>query len=86
MGFEPTPLRTGALSQRLRPLGQTVLLLCPHKRRSGRNRGRGIYIRQQLLQERDRVAPLLIFTGKGVRGMGKGVGIGSNGLGTTSKG
>ena len=26
VGFEPTPLRTGALSQRLRPLGQTVLL------------------------------------------------------------
>ncbi len=25
MGFEPTPLRTGALSQRLRPLGQTVM-------------------------------------------------------------
>ena len=25
MGFEPTPFRTGALSQRLRPLGQTVL-------------------------------------------------------------
>ena len=25
-GFEPTPLRTGALSQRLRPLGQSVLL------------------------------------------------------------
>ena len=24
MGFEPTPLRTGAWSQRLRPLGQTV--------------------------------------------------------------
>ena len=24
VGFEPTPLRTGALSQRLRPLGQTV--------------------------------------------------------------
>ena len=24
MGFEPTPLRTGASSQRLRPLGQTV--------------------------------------------------------------
>ena len=24
--FEPTPLRTGALSQRLRPLGQTVML------------------------------------------------------------
>ena len=24
-GIEPTPLRTGALSQRLRPLGQTVL-------------------------------------------------------------
>ena len=23
--FEPTPLRTGAWSQRLRPLGQTVL-------------------------------------------------------------
>ena len=23
--FEPTPLRTGALSQRLRPLGQSVL-------------------------------------------------------------
>ena len=26
VGFEPTPLRTGAWSQRLRPLGQTVLL------------------------------------------------------------
>ena len=25
VGFEPTPLRTGASSQRLRPLGQTVL-------------------------------------------------------------
>ena len=25
VGFEPTPLRTGALSQRLRPFGQTVL-------------------------------------------------------------
>ena len=24
MGFEPTPFRTGALSQRLRPLGQSV--------------------------------------------------------------
>ena len=31
VGFEPTPLRTGALSQRLRPLGQSVLaalLMC----------------------------------------------------------
>ena len=27
VGFEPTPLRTGAWSQRLRPLGQTVLVL-----------------------------------------------------------
>ena len=27
VGFEPTPLRTGALSQRLRPLGQTVLFV-----------------------------------------------------------
>ena len=26
VGFEPTPLRTGAWSQRLRPLGQTVLV------------------------------------------------------------
>ena len=26
VGFEPTPLRTGALSQRLRPLGQTVII------------------------------------------------------------
>ena len=26
VGFKPTPLRTGALSQRLRPLGQTVLI------------------------------------------------------------
>ena len=26
VGFEPTPLRTGALSQRLRPPGQTVLV------------------------------------------------------------
>ena len=25
VGFEPTPLRTGALSQRLRPLGKSVL-------------------------------------------------------------
>ena len=24
VGFEPTPLRTGAWSQRIRPLGQTV--------------------------------------------------------------
>ena len=29
VGFEPTPLRTGALSQRLRPLGQTVLSVTP---------------------------------------------------------
>ena len=28
VGFEPTPLRTGAWSQRLRPLGQTVLPKC----------------------------------------------------------
>ena len=28
VGFEPTPLRTGAWSQRLRPLGQTVLSKC----------------------------------------------------------
>ena len=28
VGFEPTPLRTGALSQRLRQLGQTVLTVC----------------------------------------------------------
>ena len=27
VGFEPTPLRTGAWSQRLRPLGQTVAAL-----------------------------------------------------------
>ena len=26
VGFEPTPFRTGAKSQRLRPLGQTVLV------------------------------------------------------------
>ena len=26
VGFEPTPLRNGALSHRLRPLGQTVLM------------------------------------------------------------
>ena len=26
VGFEPTPLRTGAWSQRLRPLGQIVLM------------------------------------------------------------
>ena len=26
VGFEPTPFRNGALSHRLRPLGQTVLL------------------------------------------------------------
>ena len=31
VGFEPTPLRTGAWSQRLRPLGQTVLgQACAH--------------------------------------------------------
>ena len=30
VGFEPTPFRTGALSQRLRPLGQTVsACTCP---------------------------------------------------------
>ena len=27
VGFEPTPLRNGALSHRLRPLGQTVLVV-----------------------------------------------------------
>ena len=27
VGFEPTPLRNGALSHRLRPLGQTVMFL-----------------------------------------------------------
>ena len=27
VGFEPTPLRNGALSHRLRPLGQTVMLV-----------------------------------------------------------
>ena len=31
VGFEPTPLRTGALSQRLRPLGQTALLVFTEK-------------------------------------------------------
>ena len=41
VGFEPTPLRTGALSQRLRPLGQTVadptacIILCMALRKSG---------------------------------------------------
>ena len=29
VGFEPTPFRTGALSQRLRPLGQSVLVEGP---------------------------------------------------------
>ena len=29
MGFEPTPLRNGSLSHRLRPLGQSVLQGCP---------------------------------------------------------
>ncbi len=33
VGFEPTPFRTGALSQRLRPLGQTVLRIW-HERRA----------------------------------------------------
>ena len=28
VGFEPTPLRNGALSHRLRPLGQTVMHAC----------------------------------------------------------
>ena len=31
VGFEPTPLRSGALSRRLRPLGQTVLPLLEKK-------------------------------------------------------
>ena len=30
VGFEPTPLRNGALSHRLRPLGQTVMALLRH--------------------------------------------------------
>ena len=43
VGFEPTPFRTGALSQRLRPLGQTVLFVCsvlrkPHAKQARRNR------------------------------------------------
>ena len=36
VGFEPTPLRTGALSQRLRPLGETVVLLLHANRVVGR--------------------------------------------------
>ena len=28
VGFEPTPFRNGALSHRLRPLGQTVIVAC----------------------------------------------------------
>ena len=34
VGFEPTPLRNGALSHRLRPLGQTVLVLTHFKLRT----------------------------------------------------
>ena len=34
VGFEPTPLRTGALSQRLRPLGQTVLVFITDETRA----------------------------------------------------
>ncbi len=36
VGFEPTPFRTGALSQRLRPLGQTVMALKPCAELAGR--------------------------------------------------
>ena len=32
VGFEPTPFRNGALSHRLRPLGQTVLLVIDDRR------------------------------------------------------
>ena len=38
VGFEPTPFRNGALSHRLRPLGQTVLsnlVVCIKRRRRG---------------------------------------------------
>ena len=33
VGFEPTPFRTGACSQRLRPLGHTVSVWCHAKHR-----------------------------------------------------
>ena len=36
VGFKPTPFRTGALSQRLRPLGQTVMALKPCAELAGR--------------------------------------------------
>ena len=39
VGFEPTPLRTGALSQRLRPLGQSVLIIL----------GADVFVRNQFL-------------------------------------
>ena len=44
VGFEPTPFRNGALSHRLRPLGQTVLTslfrLCDTMAFKVRSRGR----------------------------------------------
>ena len=35
MGFEPTPLRNGALSRRLRPLGHTVHVMLPRCEHDG---------------------------------------------------
>ena len=35
MGFEPTPLRNGALSHRLRPLGHTVHVMLPRCEHAG---------------------------------------------------
>ena len=86
VGFEPTPLRTGALSQRLRPLGQTVLFLSPHKRSSRRNRGHDIYRRQHLSHERNRQAPLTWIHGRGSAKHGQGWSVGSKRPRMTSKG
>ena len=55
VGFEPTPLRTGALSQRLRPLGQSVLIDVHFLFEKRCRRGRPIPRRRRLRPKSDRL-------------------------------
>ena len=46
VGFEPTPLRNGAFSHRLRPLGQTVLRSSDRTHVSTRSVLKGLFLKE----------------------------------------
>ena len=68
MGFEPTPLRNGALSHRLRPLGQTVMFSL----REVKMKHRGNLGRKRKPPSRQVASPLDFFFEGGLclRGLG----------------